>query len=246
MIHTLTSSGALPVGIKALAFDVFGTVVDWRSSVSREIAELALRRGINVDADACADAWRAGYRTAILQVNAGELPWMSLDRLHRMLLDRLCEKFGLTGCDETDKEHLNRAWHRLTPWPDTVVGLERLKRRFLVTALSNGNIALLCNLAKHVGLPWDMILSADMMRRFKPDPAVYLGAVDALGLTPDEVMMVATHRDDLHAAARQGLRTAFVHRPLEYGPVPVSTEPLPGEFDLVVRDVIDLAVRCGI
>lgn len=199
--------------IRVLAFDVFGTVVDWHSSIVAEVARLLP----GVDADAFALAWRDGYRPAMAKVNAGVLGWTLIDDLHRMILDDVLRQFGVTTLDEAAIRHLNRAWHRLAPWPESVDGLKRLKTRFTICTLSNGNIGLLANMAKHAGLPWDCILSAEVFRRYKPDPATYLGVAKVFDLRPEQVMMVAAHQDDLDAARACGLRTAYIERPLEFG-----------------------------
>jgi 2-haloacid dehalogenase len=229
--------------VKALVFDVFGTVVDWRGSIIREGRLLGRSKKLKVDWAAFADAWRAGYRPAMARVRSGELPWTKIDALHRMILDGLLARFGLQGLSEQELEHLNRVWHRLAPWPDARTGLARLKRRHVIATLSNGNLALLTNMAKHARLPWDCILSAEVVRHYKPDPETYLGAADLLGVRPQELMMVAAHKDDLHAARACGLRTAFVPRPKEYGPavkVDASREPA---FDIHARDFNDLSRR---
>ena len=205
-------------GVKALTFDVFGTVVDWRGSIIKEGEALGAAYGLDVDWAAFADAWRGGYAPSMARVRNGELPWTNIDALHRMILDDLLEKWGITGMSEEDKQHWNRVWHRLTPWPDSVSGLTRLRQHYVLATLSNGNVALLTNMAKHGGLPWDCILSAEIMRHYKPDPETYLGAAELLGLQPSEVMMVAAHKSDLKAAQAVGLRAAFVERPLEFGP----------------------------
>ena len=194
---------------RALTFDVFGTVVDWRSTVIREAAELGARYGVEADWESFAEAWRAGYRPAMDRVRYGELPWTKIDDLHRMILDELTPRFGLTVLPEADVAHLNLVWHRLDPWPDVVEGLERLKRRFIIATLSNGNVSLLVNMAKRAGLPWDMVISAELAGHYKPDPEAYLKAADLLGLQPAEVMMVAAHPSDLRAASAVGLQTAF-------------------------------------
>ncbi|MGH8709622.1 MAG: haloacid dehalogenase type II [Burkholderiales bacterium] len=227
--------------VKALVFDVFGTVVDWRGSLIREGRLLGRRKKLKVDWEAFADAWRAGYRPAMARVRSGELPWTKIDDLHRMILDDLLAKFGIRGLMEEDIVHLNHAWHRLKPWPDAKAGLGKLKRRHVIATLSNGNVALLVNMAKNAGLPWDCILSAEVVHHYKPDPETYLGAADLLGVRPGELMMVAAHKDDLHAARACGLRTAYVTRAREYGPaskVDVSREPA---FDVHARDFNDLA-----
>lgn len=228
-------------GVQALTFDVFGTVVDWRGSIIREGEALGAAHGLEVDWAAFADAWRGGYRPSMARVRSGELPWTKLDTLHRMILDELLDKFGIGILSEADKQHWNRVWHRLTPWPDSVPGLTRLRQHYVLATLSNGNVALLTNMAKHGGLPWDCILSAEIVRHYKPDPETYLGAADLLGLKPSEVMMVAAHKSDLKAAQAVGLRTAFVERPLEFGPgVEVDVEPDPA-IDVHARDFNDLA-----
>jgi 2-haloacid dehalogenase len=232
-------------GLKALAFDVFGTVVDWRSTVIREGGELGRLKNLDVNWAAFADAWRAGYAPAMEVVNRGELPWTPLDRLNRMILDRLSPQFHLDGLSEAEKDRLNRVWHRLNPWPDSVGGLTRLRRRFVLATLSNGNMALLVNMAKHAGLPWDCVLSAELARQYKPARAVYQMAADLLGLRPEEVMMVAAHKSDLRAAKQAGLRTAFVPRPLEFGPAGAADTGPDASFDVTARDFVDLADKLG-
>lgn len=241
----LAATGAVSEQVKALTFDVFGTVVDWRASIIREGQLLAAQKGYQVDWAEFADRWRAGYGPAMNKVRSGELPWTRIDDLHRMILDELVVEFGLSGMSETELDHFNRAWHRLSPWPDTVAGLNRLKTKYVITTLSNGNVSLLTNMAKNAGLPWDAILSAELAGHYKPDPETYLKAADLLGLPPEQVMMVAAHPGDLRAAARTGLRTAYVIRPLERGPGrPVDTNPA-GEFDYTATDFLDLARQLG-
>lgn len=196
-----------------LAFDIFGTVVDWHGSIQREVAALHPQ----VDADAFALAWRAGYQPAMQRVRSGELGWTLIDDLHRLILDGLLPTFGLTDLTEAQKQHLNKVWHRLDPWPDTVAGLTRLKSRHTICSLSNGNIGLLTNMAKRAGLPWDCVLSAEVFRAYKPDPATYLGVARVFDVAPSDVMLVAAHQDDLAAARTCGLRTAYIERPLEFG-----------------------------
>lgn len=232
--------------VKALTVDVFGTVTDWRSTIIGEGTELGRARGLRIDWAHFADAWRAGYEPAMDRVRRGELPWTNIDGLHRMILDQLLGDFGIMGLSEDEKDHLNRVWHRLQPWPDGVAGLERLRRRFIVTALSNGNMALLTNMAKNAGLPWDCILSAELARHYKPDPEVYLMAADLLGLHPAQVMMVAAHPHDLRGAQAVGFKTAYVARPMEFGRVHRSDmEPDPS-FDVVANDFHDLADQLGV
>lgn len=204
---------------RALVFDVFGTVVDWRGSIVREGQALQARLGLQADWAALADAWRAGYWPAMASVNAGQASgWVSVDLLHRQILDGLLPRFGLAALPEAERVQLNLAWHRLAPWPDSVPGLTRLKQRHVIATLSNGNVALLVHMAKTAGLPWDTVLSAELFERYKPDPAVYLGAARLLGLAPAELMMVAAHPADLGAAQAAGLQTAYIPRPDEYGP----------------------------
>ena len=231
--------------VKALTFDVFGTVVDWRGSLIAEGADFSRSRHVQVDWPKFADRWRAGYGPAMNLVRTGKLPWMKIDQLHRRILDALLEEFHITGLTEADKDHLNRAWHRLRPWPDAVEGLTRLKRKFIIATLSNGNVSLLTNMAKHAGLPWDVILSAELAGHYKPDPETYLTAAKLLDLTPGEVMMVAAHPDDLAAAARVGFQTAYVPRPLEHGPERKPGEALGQQFNVTVANFIELAARLG-
>ena len=231
--------------VKALVFDTFGTVVDWRSSVTQEVAQLAKKKGLQVDAEKFADTWRAGYQPAMNRVRTGELPWTKLDLLHRMILDKLLVDFHIPGLTEAEIDALNRAWHRLRPWPDSVSGLTRLKKKFIIAPLSNGNIALMTDLAKHSGLPWDCILGAELVRHYKPDREVYQSAADFLNLRVDEVMMVAAHLGDLGAAKGVGLRTAFVTRPLEYGPQGKPDLQPNSSVDLPAKDFNDLAGQLG-
>ncbi len=232
--------------VKAMTFDVFGTVVDWRSSIIREGEQLSERTGLDVDWPGFADAWRAGYGPAMRRVRNGELPWTKIDDLHRMILDGLIPEFGLTSLDDAQRDDLNRVWHRLAPWPDSVEGLTRLRTRYVLASLSNGNVALLVNMAKHGGLPWDAVLSAELANNYKPDPEVYLTAADLLGLKPEEVMMVAAHKGDLRAAAALGFKTGYVPRPTEYGPDrEIDTTPDPS-FDIVATDFNDFADRLGL
>ena len=232
--------------VRALTFDVFGTVVDWRSSIIREGTRLAAAKGItHVDWASFAAAWRAGYGPAMDRVRHGDLQWTHIDDLHRLILDRLLVEFRIGGLSATEKAHFNRVWHRLRPWPDAVTGLHQLKARYIIATLSNGNVALLTNMAKQARLPWDCILSAELFRRYKPDAAVYTGAAALLGLPAERVMMVAAHKGDLRAARAVGMRTAFVPRPQEFGPdQQVDTAPEPW-IDVQASDFIDLARRLG-
>jgi 2-haloacid dehalogenase len=232
--------------VKALTFDVFGTVVDWRGSVIREGRRLGAAKKLKVDWAAFADGWRAGYAPAMDRVRRGELPWMPIDALHRMILDDLLAQFLIADAfDEAERAHFNLVWHRLKPWPDAVAGLRRLKKRYVIATLSNGNVALLLDMAKHSKLPWDTILSAELFHHYKPDPQAYLGACELLGLRPWQVMMVAAHKTDLDAAKRCGLKAAFVQRPLEFGPkVKKDVAPEP-RFEVNAKDFLDLAKKLG-
>ena len=226
--------------VRALTFDVFGTVVDWRSSVIDEGLALGARLGLQVDWPAFADAWRAGYPLAMDEVRSGALPWMDIDKLHRRILDRLLTERGLVWT-ETEAAHFNLAWHRLRAWPDSAAGLALMKPRLTLCTLSNGNVTLLSDLVRHNLLPFDHVLSAELFRHYKPDPEVYLGAAAHLGLAPSQLMMVAAHPSDLRAAATCGLRTAYVARPDENGPGGSMAPWTPGEFDIAATDFVDLA-----
>jgi len=236
--------GAAPT-VKALVFDTFGTVVDWRTSVTQEVERLAQRKGLKLNGEQFADAWRAGYAPAMNRVRTGELPWTKLDGLHRMILDKLLIDFHITGLTEPEIDDLNRAWHRLHPWPDSVSGLTRLKKKFIIAPLSNGNIGLMTDLAKHSGLPWDCILGAELVRHYKPDREVYQSAADFLGLNVGDVMMVAAHLGDLRAAKGVGLRTGFVPRPQEYGPGGKPDLQPDSAVDVSAKDFNDLASQLG-
>ena len=231
--------------VKALTFDVFGTVVDWHGSIIREGQLLAANKGYDVDWEKFAISWRAGYGPAMNKVRNGEMPWTKIDDLHRMILDDLVEEYNLTGMSEAELVHFNEAWHRLSPWPDTVSGLNKLKSKYVITTLSNGNVSLLTHMAKNGGLPWDAILSAELSGHYKPDPEAYLKAADLLSLKPEQVMMVAAHPSDLRAAAHTGLKTAYVIRPLERGPGRPVNRNLDGEFDYTAEDFNDLARQLG-
>ncbi|MEO8682878.1 MAG: haloacid dehalogenase type II [Vicinamibacterales bacterium] len=237
---------AATTGVKALVFDTFGTVVDWRTSVAAEVAALAVQKGLSVDAVKFADAWRAGYGPSMNRVRSGDLPWTKLDTLHRMPLDRILTEFRIDGLSEAEKSSLNLAWHRLRPWPDAVAGLTRLKKEFIIAPLSNGNISLMTDLAKHSGLPWDCVLGAELVRHYKPDREVYQSAADFLDLAPAGVMMVAAHLGDLRAAKAVGLRTAFVTRPLEFGPAGKPDLKPDASVDVSAKDFNDLARQLGV
>jgi 2-haloacid dehalogenase len=228
--------------IKALTFDVFGTVVDWHGSVAREVRALAAQKGLRINAVKFTKAWRAGYRPAMDRVRSGELPWSKIDVLHRMILDELLVQFKIADAlTEDEKSHLNRVWHRLKPWPDAPRGLKRLKQRYIIATLSNGNTGLLVNMAKQGGLPWDCVLSSETFHHYKPDPEMYLGASDVLDLKPEQVMMVAAHKHDLRSAAKHGLKTAFIKRPHEYGRNNNPDLASEADFTVNAEDFLDLA-----
>jgi 2-haloacid dehalogenase len=200
--------------VRVLAFDVFGTIVDWHGSIVRDVSAMKL----GVDPDKFALAWRAGYQPAMHKVASGELGWTLIDDLHRMILDDILDQFAIKHLNEDEKRHLNKVWHRLDPWPDSVAGLTRLKTRYTICTLSNGNLGLLTNMAKRASLPWDCILSAEVFRKYKPDPATYLGVARVFDLPPGDVMLVAAHQSDLDHARAAGLKTAYIERPHELGP----------------------------
>lgn len=231
--------------IKALAFDVFGTVVDYRGTIMEEGARFSAGTGVVVDWGQFADAWRARYRPSMDRVMNGELPWTTIDALHRLALDDLLGEFGLETLTEGQRAGLNRVWRRLRPWPDSISGLTRLRAHYVIATLSNGNMALLVDMSKHSRLPWDCILSAELARAYKPDPAVYRMACTLLDLPPAEIMMVAAHQDDLRAARATGMRTAFIPRPLEHGPDAAPDLTPDPSFDIVAADLVDLARQLG-
>lgn len=233
--------------VDALVFDVFGTVVDWRSGVIRDGERLGEAKGVDVDWVAFADAWREEYQPSLARVRQGEISWRNLDSLHRESLDQLLDSFDIDELTDEETEHLNRVWHRLDPWPDTIPGLNRLCSDYLIAPLSNGHMRLLTNMAKRAGIPWDLILSAELSRHYKPDEEAYLTAVDFLDLQSEEVMMVAAHERDLDASHEAGLRTAYVHRPLEWGPERAEDIERPDQsaYDIVAEDIVDLAEQLG-
>jgi 2-haloacid dehalogenase len=239
------ASSSAAAGVKVMVFDTFGTVVDWRSVVIAEGQELAKKKGLTVDWPKFADEWRAAYGPSMNKVRTGELPWTKLDRLHRMSLDALLAKNNITSLTEPEKAEFNRVWHRCKPWPDSVAGLTRLKKRFTIAPLSNGNISLITDMAKHGGLPWDCVLGAELVRHYKPDPEVYMSPVEFFDLTPPEVMMVAAHPPDLQVPKRLGLKTAYIHRPYEGGTAGTGQMPAAGSFDFIVHDLGELAGSVG-
>lgn len=230
--------------IRALAFDVFGTVVDFRSTIIDEGRAIEERTGVRLDWPELADRWRGRYAPNMARVMNGELSWTVLDDLHRMALDDVLAELGGEALGEAERAEFNLVWHRLRPWPDSVPGLTALRGDHVLATLSNGNVALLVDMARHAGLPWDCVLSAELCRAYKPDPRAYRMVPELLRLRPEQVMMVAAHVTDLRAAAAEGLRTAFVPRPYEHGPATVLPGPadLSG-IDVVADDLEDLAVR---
>ena len=227
--------------VEILAFDVFGTVVDWHGSIAREVRAI----DPTVDGSAFANAWRDGYQPAMARVRSGELGWTKIDDLHRMILDAILPRFGLGSMPEAQRRQLNLAWHRLDPWPEAVAGLERLRAKFRLCTLSNGNLGLLANMAHRARLPWDLILSAEVFRHYKPDPETYLGVADVFDVAPSRVMLVAAHKSDLLAAKACGLATAFVERPTEFGPDIVNDVSPDPAFDIHATGFDHLASQLG-
>jgi len=227
--------------VRAILFDVFGTVVDWRGSLINELTAWGAERGLSVDWPGLVDAWRGAYAPSMDRVRRGELPWTNLDALHRTSLAELAPRFGLVGRDPAEMEWVNLGWHRLQPWPDSLPGLVRLRPRYILSPLSNANVALLVDMARRTGLPWDLILCAEVFQHYKPDPETYLGACRLLALEPAQVMLCAAHNGDLLAAQRLGLRTGFVARPTEYGPHQVRDFRPEGEWDVVAADLEEFA-----
>jgi len=232
--------------IQALTFDVFGTVVDWRNSLIREGEALAKRKGISgVNWAEFADRWRGLYQPALTRVRINQVPWTKLDDLHRMSLDQLIEQMGIKGLSEAEVADLNRAWHRLDPWPDSVPGLTRLRKKYVLATLSNGNVALIVNMARRAGLPWDAVLGAEVARAYKPQPKAYLTTAAMLGLKPSQCLMVAAHNGDLGNASAVGFRTAFVPRPTEHGPGQTTDLKAEKDWDVVADSFVDLAAKLG-
>jgi 2-haloacid dehalogenase len=232
--------------VKALVFDVFGTVVDWRTSLINDFTAWGGRRGVSADWTALVDGWRAVYSASMDEVRKHpERGYVILDVLHRRSLEKLVAQLGIDGLTDADLDYLTRGWHRLHPWPDSVAGLTRLKTKYIIAPLSNGNVALLTNMAKFAGLPWDLVMSAELFAHYKPDPETYLGAARLLCLAPSEVMMVAAHNYDLKAAQSHGLKTAFVARPTEYGPLQKIDFEATGAWDIVASDFGGVADKLG-
>lgn len=233
--------------IRALVFDVFGTCTDWRGSVIREIDALAAARGLTVDSSAMADDWRReGYIRGIARIRSGETPYVSSDDLFRRQLDELLPRFGITGLTESEIVDLSHAWRRIDPWPDTVPGLQRLKRKFVISPLSNGSFATLTQMAKRAAMPWDCIITTELRRTFKPHREAYLLAPTLLDVQPDQVMLVAAHDSDLKGAQAAGLHTTLVPRPAEWGPTASPPPPPDPSFDYVATDLVDLAAQLGV
>lgn len=231
--------------VKALLFDVFGTVVDWRGSCVRELTAFGNARGISHDWAKFADDWRDLYQPGMEEVRSGRREWTILDALHRESLLKLLDKYGIHGLAEHDIQHLVTIWHRLDPWPDVVEGLTRLKSRYIIGTLSNGNIGLMVRMAKRAGLPWDVILGAEPARAYKPMPQAYQRNAELLNLSPSEVMLVAAHNGDLAAAAKVGLRTGFVFRKDEYGPRKPADTAAEQSWDIAVDSFTALADAMG-
>ena len=232
--------------LRAILFDTFGTVVDWRGSLIQELTAFGAERGLAADWEGLVDAWRGAYRPSMDRVRRGDLPWTKLDALHRASLDNLLAEFSITGLTEADRDHLTMGWHRLHAWPDATPGMLRLHTRYITGPLSNGNVSLLIDLARFNGLPWGMIFGADLFGHYKPDRETYLGACALLSLPPRQVMLCAAHNDDLLAAQRLGLRTAFVARPTEYGPHQDRDTQATGAWDHVASGIDDLAKQLGV
>jgi len=232
--------------VEALVFDVFGTLVDWRTSLIDDLTAFGDARGMRADWPSFVDDWRGEYVPSMDRVRRGTLPWTTIDVLHRESFDRLAQRYGIAGeLDGAARAWCVDRWHRLRPWPDSVAGLERLRRRFILGTLSNGNVRLLTDLVKSAPLPMDVVLSAELFRHYKPDAEVYRGAVALLGTAPHRVMLVAAHNNDLNAAAREGMRTAFVARPAEYGPRQDRDLRADAGIDVAVRDLGELADHLG-
>ena len=228
---------------KALLFDVFGTVVDWRSSIANEV--LAIPELADIDAENFADRWRSKYQPAMQRIRTGERPWTKLDDLHYENLNEVLDELGVSDLDKSTKHELNRAWHRLIPWNDSVPGLSKLKRAYIIATLSNGNVALIVNMAKHSGLPWDMVLGAEVVGHYKPQAECYLKSASMLDLAPRECMLVAAHNSDLIAADTCGYQTAFVARSNEYGPSQTTDLAPTSSYTIVASDFLDLASQLG-
>lgn len=232
--------------LEVVLFDVFGTVVDWRGSVIRMLEAFGAERGVETEWAVIADDWRGEYQPAMQEVRSGRREWTVLDVLHRESLERVLARHGVRGMTATDLERLTRAWYRLEPWPDAVAGITRLRQRFTVGTLSNGNTLLLTELDRHARLGWDVILGAETAMAYKPLPEAYLRNVALVGREPDQVMLVAAHNGDLAAAAAVGLRTAFVPRPTEHGPGQTTDLAPEGDWDVIADDIPGVAAALGV
>jgi 2-haloacid dehalogenase len=231
--------------IKAIVFDTFGTVVDWRSSITADFRAFGRRKAIDIPWEAFVDEWKNAYKPGMEAVRSGDWPWTKVGEIYRSKLDAILAKYGVDTLAEDEKIYLNRAWHRLNPWPDSVAGLVRLKKRYVISTLSNGDVDCLVDMARHAGLPWDLILCAEIFRHYKPDPEVYRGAIELLNLKPHEIMLVAAHNYDLRAARSHGMRTGFVARPTEYGPDQRMDLTAEEDWDVVANDFLGLADALG-
>ncbi len=231
--------------IKALCFDVIGTVVDWNTSVIKELKQIGASKGFDIDWPKFLNAWRIRYGFAMQRVRQRDLPWMNSDGLRRMALDSLLGEFKITGLNEDEKDQLNKVWHRLKPWQDSVTGLIRLRRKYIIAALSDGSLASLVNMSKAAGLDWDCVLSSELVKHYKPDKEVYLMAVELLGLKPEQIMMVSAHKYDLQAAKSSGMKTAFLIRSTESGQLSTSEQKPDSSLDLIAKDFSDLANKLG-
>jgi 2-haloacid dehalogenase len=231
--------------LRALTCDTYGTLVDWRGSILDELRAFGKRRGLDRDWEAFLTDWKSCYRTGMDKVNAGEWPWTTIDTIYRRRLDEVLRRNDIVGLGEEEREQLNQVWWRLRPWPDSVAGLTRLRTRYIITPLSNASFAGMVHLARSAALPWDCIITAENARRYKPAPEVYRTAIALLGLRPGEVMMVAAHNYDLAAARSHGMRTAFVPRPTEYGPTQTTDLVPESDWDVVAKDMEDLARAVG-
>jgi 2-haloacid dehalogenase len=227
--------------VRAIVFDTFGTVVDWRGSLINSFQRFGTERGLDAPWEKLADRWRAAYQPSLNRVRRGELEWTILDDLHHAALVELLPEFGIASLTASDLRFLTSCWHRLSPWPDAVQGLRHLKGKYIIGPLSNGNLSLLVNLAKFAELPWDVIFGADLFRHYKPDPETYLGVCTFLGLRPGQVIMAAAHNYDLAAAKELGLRTAFIPRPMEHGPGQTTDLCADQPWDTIATDLVDLA-----
>jgi 2-haloacid dehalogenase len=229
--------------VRAIVFDTFGTIVDWRGSLINSLQGFGTERGLEAPWERLADKWRAAYKPNLDRVRRGELEWTILDELHHSALVELLPEFGIASLPDADLRFLTRCWHRLSPWPDAVEGLRRLRKKYIIGSLSNGNLSLLVNLAKFAELPWDVIFGADLFRHYKPDPETYLGVCAFLALRPEQVMMAAAHNYDLAAAKELGLRTAFIPRPVEHGPGQTTDLSAEQPWDVIGTDLLDLAEK---